>query len=190
MDERLLIIGCQNGYKENFAPLIKCYEQALYKYCFYLTGEEQSAIDLYQDTWLKVITKIRQYKDQYKFKNWLLSIASNTYRDSYRKRKRRQKVVKDYSDSEKQRFEMNQVHTGVNPVEDSAVLGEEKEDLHRALQTLKDHYRIVIVLFYFEQLSINEISEALKIPKGTVKSRLNQAKKLIKAALEVSTCVE
>jgi len=187
VDERTLIIGCQNGHKENFALLIRNYEQALYKYCYYLTGNEQSASDLFQDTWLKVMMKIRLYKDEYKFKNWLLSIASNTYRDFYRKKKRQQRVVKDYSDSDRKSSEMNQVHTGDNPVEDSVLLDEKKEEVHRALQTIKEHYRMVIVLYYFEELSINEISEALKIPKGTVKSRLNQAKKLMRKTMEVDT---
>lgn len=187
MDERVLIIGCQNGQKENFAPLIRNYEQALYKYCYYLTGNEQSASDLFQDTWLKVMLKIRLYKDQYKFKNWLLSIASNTYKDSYRMKKRHQRVVKDYSDSNRKSLEMNQVHIGETPVEERVMLNEQKEKVHKALHILKDHYRIVIVLFYFEELSISEISETLKIPKGTVKSRLNKAKTLMRATMEVDT---
>jgi RNA polymerase sigma-70 factor (ECF subfamily) len=171
-----LVRLCKNGHNQYYEKLIEYYEKTLYKYCYYLTQNSVETDDLYQETWIKVISKIHSYDDKYEFKNWLLMIATNTYRDNYRKVKRwSEKVFTLKSDSLE-----NLNDTNKTPVE----IMEEHErynQLRVEVGKLKDHYKIVIILHYFEELKINEISEVLGIPKGTVKSRLNQARKILKS---------
>lgn len=185
MDEAQAIEGCKNGIMEYYTYLIKEYEQSLYKYCYYLTGNGEEAKDLYQNTWVKAMTNINKYSDSYNFKNWLLSIATNTYKDYYRRRKRWSLKMKTYSDGQYMEEEFKQiVDTGPLP-EQSYELEESKKQLNKAILGLKQHYKTVILLFYFEEKSIKEISGILDIPEGTVKSRLNQGKKLLHKAMEV-----
>lgn len=185
MDENIIIDRCKAGYSDYFEILIKNYEQSLYKYCYYLTGSEEEAKDLFQNTWLKVITKIHMYSEKYTFKNWLLSIATNTYKDWYRKQKRWSKKLKRYFTTDTMETELLSIPSETLLPEDECILDESSEQLRQAVLALKHHYKTVILLFYFEEKPIKEISFILDIPEGTVKSRLNQAKKMLKQELEV-----
>lgn len=185
MDEAQAIEGCKNGIMEFYTYLIKEYESSLYKYCYYLTGNSEEARDLYQTTWVKVMTNINKYSKTYSFKNWLLSIATNTFKDNYRRRKRWSTKLKQYNDTDYKEKDFQQViDTGPLP-EESYDMKESKGQLNKAIQGLKQHYKTVILLFYFEEKTIKEISFILQIPEGTVKSRLNQGKKILHKAMEV-----
>ncbi|GMQ59950.1 RNA polymerase sigma factor [Vallitalea sediminicola] len=185
MDEKIIIERCKNGYSEYFEILIKKYEGMLYKYCFYLTGSQEEGKDLFQETWLKAYSKIKLYSDKYLFKNWLLSIASNTYKDWYRKQKRWSSKVKTYFTTDKMDKELASIPSeGLLP-EEEFLLKDISNELKELVLELKPHYKVVIFLYFFEEKTIKDISFILNIPVGTVKSRLNQAKKILKGKLEV-----
>ena len=185
MDEKIIIERCRNGCIEYFEILIKKYENMLYKYCFYLTGSKEEGNDLFQETWLKAFTKIKTYSDDYSFKNWLLSIASNTYKDWYRKQKRWSKKIKSYFKSDRMDKEMESIPSNQNLPEEEYITKDTSNELKELVIKLKTHYKEVIILYYFEEKSIKEISFILSIPEGTVKSRLSQAKKILKQRMEV-----
>lgn len=185
MDEKIIIERCKNGCNEYFEILIKKYENMLYKYCFYLTGSCEEGNDLFQETWLKAFTKIKLYSDEYSFKNWLLSIASNTYKDWYRKQKRWSGKIKSYFKSDKMDREMASIPSNQQLPEEEYINKDISNELKESVIKLKTHYKEVILLYYFEEKSIKEISFILSIPEGTVKSRLNQAKKILKEKMEV-----
>lgn len=179
MEEQRLIKGCKSGQAYAFDQLISIYEEGLYKYCYYLAKKPEDAKDIYQETWYKAISRIEQYDDAFSFKNWLYKICSNTYRDHYRKWKRLTSWQVQVEDEQMTKY-ADQVN-----VEDQFILSEDEEKLKKAINALKEHYKLVIVLFYFQDRSLSEISNILQVPVGTVKSRLNQSKKLLKKEMEV-----
>jgi len=185
VDENVVIQRCKMGYSEYYEVLIKKYESMLYKYCFYLTSSEEDTKDLFQETWFKVFSKIHLFSEKYLFKNWLLSIATNTYKDWYRKQKRWSTKMKRYFTTEKMEEEMASIPTKSHLPEEEYLFKDTSNELKELVVALKPHYKMVILLYYFEDKSIKEISYILDIPDGTVKSRLNQAKKLLKRELEV-----
>lgn len=176
MDELALIRMCKRGQREHYKELIEHYEETLYKYCYHLTGDTDESQELFQNTWLKVIEKIHMFSEEHKFKNWLLSIATNTFKDSYRKKKRRRSIFTKFFIRENDKDDKSP--------ESLYMENDEKNKLREVVSGLKEHYRVVVILFYFNEKSIKDIAYILSIPEGTVKSRLNQSKRIIKTRLE------
>lgn len=143
------------------------YGKRLYGLCMSLTKAKDDADDLYQETWLKVCLKISQYDEKRPFEAWLTGICVNTYRDLLRKRKKAPQTQE--------------------AAENLPCLKENTEEalaLRQAIDTLPQKMRITVILHYFHDLDEKKTAAALGIPTGTVKSRLNKAKKLLKEALE------
>ncbi|CDI48718.1 RNA polymerase sigma factor [Clostridium tetani] len=165
--------------------IIDEYKDFLYRFSFYLCKNSMESDDLFQDTWVKVIKNIDKYTWNETFEPWIRTICLNTYKDKYRKSKRWLDIIKDYFDEEKKEREIINFPSKNNLPEKETIKNEEKKILKKAVDNLKDEYRIPIILYYFERLSYKEISEIISIPEGTIKSRLNKARKLLKEYVEV-----
>ncbi len=137
------------------------WQKRLWKYAYLLTRNSDAAWDITQDSWLGIIKAIRKLHDPARFRPWAYKIVTNKASDWIRKSK----------DTRKISIEETQGHQY-----------EEKKDIgiKELLQKLDFRKKVVLRLYYFEQLNILEISLALKIPKGTVKSRLASARKELK----------
>lgn len=183
MTESEIIRCCKNGQISYYNQLIKLHESSLYRFCYHITMNEEASKDLFQDTWMKVMDKIHLYKDNYSFKSWLLTLARNIYRDQYRKSKRRGKYEVSFKDETYQQFIMEAVSSG-ECVEDLVSQKEDAKIIAVGLKQLKDKFRDVLILYYFEGLTMKEISQITKVPEGTIKSRLHKAKQLLRAELE------
>lgn len=150
------------------------YGRRLYGLCMSLCANPVEADDLYQETWLRVLRKIHQYDSNHPFEAWLTQICVNLYRDSLRRKKCNPFYDLFSSTEEKD----NQL---------AAVAGEELPDystLYEAVKQLPDKLRITVILHYFQELDVNQTAHVLKIPPGTVKSRLSKARKLLKEVLK------
>ncbi|NGP61139.1 sigma-70 family RNA polymerase sigma factor [Paenibacillus thiaminolyticus] len=152
----------------------------LYRYCLHLCGSASDADDLFQDVWIRAIKHRDSYDANRSLENWLFTIATNLYRDRYRKAKRWLGRVKQYFNPELQQREMANIPGSADEPEDLLIASYRKELVRRALSRLKDEHRILLVLYYFEECTYREAAEILRIPEGTVKSRLNSAKKALK----------
>jgi len=180
MDE-ILINEYLSGKDESINILIDRYKKPLYKLCFNLVRNNFEADDLFQETWIKIIKKIHKYK--YKnFKNFLYKVCVNTYKDQYRKKKK-QKNLFSLMNDELYVQRLEKAHTA--NCENILVNKEQHNDVIRNLNTLKDYYRIPIILFYFEDMQYNKIAEVMNISLGTVKSRISKGKQQLKKSLEV-----
>lgn len=166
--------------------IIEAYKQPLYNYCRFLSRSEQEAEDLFQDVWVKVFTHLDRYDRTRPFANWLFAIASNTYKDKYRKAKRWLRLVKHHASSEAKERDMGRIPSSLALPEDEALQRERKARLRRAIASLKDDYKLPLVLYYFHDLPYREIAEILHLPEGTVKSRLHAAKNMLKQRMEAS----
>lgn len=140
---------------------------ALTKLCLSLTNNRSDAEDLYQSTWEKAIRNLRKYDSDRPFEKWLFTICVNTYRDRVRRYDSR-KIVHFSTDEDQQQF-LDSI-----PCEDGD--RDEYLALHLAVRKLKPSLREAVVLYYFRDYSVAQLSEILGIPEGTVKSRLAAAR--------------
>lgn len=152
---------------------IQQYGKRLYGLCLSLCGNPFDANDLYQETWLRAFQNISKYDPALDFEPWLTKICVNIYKNQLR-RLARSPLIEFSTNEEKDR------------VMDSLAEPQEKDytPLYEAIDNLPEKFRIVIILFYFRDMDIISTSYILKIPIGTVKSRLNKARKLLKEALK------
>lgn len=186
LDDHTVISRCQAGQIESSDVLVERYKKPLYSFCCKLAGNRGEAADLFQDTWVKAIGNIRRYKPGNRFINWLFTICINLYRDRYRKFSRRLKLVKPYLSNEHMEREIAGVESKNAGPHERAVKMEQETALRHALAKLKDRLRIPLILYYYREFNLDEISGMLKIPKGTVKSRLAAGRGHLKKIMEVA----
>lgn len=153
---------------------IQKHGRRLYGLCRTLCANPLDAEDLYQDTWLKVYKKFDLYNPEFEFERWLTRICVNTFRDHYRKKKTSM-IVDNFQSQEIKDTILNNAPAKVD---------EDYSDLHDAVQRLPEKIRLTVILYYFKELDVSETAQALSIPTGTVKSRLNKARNLLKELME------
>lgn len=158
---------------------IRLYGKDIYSFCMHLTKEKTSADDLYQDTFLEATKKLEAIRYEDNPKSYLLSVAIRLWRNRVRKRAWRNRIVPQNVDTEAE-----QAKSDCPDMSESVIDDEEKRMLWKAIDRLDDRYRIPLLLYYMEELSIAEIAGLLAIPEGTVKSRLHKARKLLEKELE------
>lgn len=153
---------------------IHLYGKRIFGLCTVLCASKYDAEDLYQETWLKVMKNIHRYDKNRDFEPWISRICVNTYRDFLR-RKTASPITDNFADTQTK-----------DAVLDSVPNREEQNgtDIRDAVDRLPEKLRMTVILFYFSDLGEEKTAEILKIPVGTVKSRLHKAKKMLKEALK------
>lgn len=185
MEFEIGIIQRASSDKFAFDAVMKHYSPYVYRLCKRLCKISYDSDELFQETWIKVYKNIHSFNIQKKFSTWLYTICLNTYKDNYNKNKKLLSKVKDlFSDtSEKDKII---VQSAINDIstEEEIIKSEQQIEIQQYINQLKDSYRIPLILYYFKDLAYNDIAEILGIPVGTVKSRLNQAKLLLRKKME------
>ncbi|SNU09920.1 RNA polymerase sigma-70 factor, ECF subfamily [Lachnospiraceae bacterium] len=155
---------------------IEEYGKDVYSFCMYLTKNRFDADDLYQQTFLVAYEKGSIDSDKNP-KSYLITIAVNIWNNQIRKTmwRRKKADIIQYDEDALERIEDKD-----GSIEEELIDKEEKNRIRKIVDTLPDKMRIVILMFYMEDMSIEDIAAALKIPAGTVKSRLFKAKKILK----------
>jgi len=159
--DEILVMDAQDGKARAMEILISRWQKRLWQYAYRLTGNAEGAWDVTQESWLGIIRSISRLNDPARFRPWAYRIVTNKAIDWIRK----SKDVKQIS---------------IEEIQDHQQKEKKDTGLKELLQKLDVRKRAVISLYYFEQLSVPEVSAALKIPKGTVKSRLAKARKELK----------
>ncbi len=154
---------------------ISLYSRDLTKLCLNLCGNVHDAEDLFQDTWIKVYRYIDKYDSSKPFDKWLFSICVNTYKNNLKLSFNKRRV---FFESE----EESQLFFSSIP-DESCYTKVDYAELHKVIGALPKKQKLVIVLKFFRDLSVSEVAQILRIPEGTVKSRLHQAKKTIRRRL-------
>jgi RNA polymerase sigma-70 factor (ECF subfamily) len=159
--DEILVMDCQSGSLKAMEMLVSRWQKRLWRYAFNLSGDAEAAWDITQESWLGIIKGLRKLQDPASFKTWAYRITTNKSIDWIRKNRTVKSVVLDEIQEHQH---------------------EEKKDVGvtELLERLDMKKRAVLNLYYFEQLSVPEIGIALKIPRGTVKSRLHNARKELK----------
>ena len=163
-----------------FSSLIDEYGNCIYKFCVGMTYTKEDAEDLYQQTFMTAFEKRRKIDRNNNPKAYLMSIAGTLWKNQKATYARHLRIAPTISYDEIE-FDI----AGETPdMSDLAIKDEESEMLRSGINKLPDKLKQVIVLFYSSELSIDEISKALHIPKGTVKSRLHNAKEQLRIIME------
>lgn len=165
--------------------LERCIEEhgkAIYSFCRHLAGNLQEAEDLYQDTFLSAVELSDRIDYESNPKSYLLSVAVHIWQNRKRKFAWRKRIA-DMRPIVDERDEESSEATDLSP-EEQIIDREQAEIVQKAVHALPERLRIVVLLFYMEELSTAQIAAMMRIPKGTVLSRLHQARKLLKRELE------
>lgn len=182
MEERRLIERAGQGDEEAFEQLVITYEKQIYNLALRMTEDRENAFDLTQETFLKAWHAIELFQFDSKFSTWLCRIASNTCIDYLRKQRRRQAVSLTMLDDESIPYEISVADKKLDP----AYIMEEMQNhqtVYEALQNLPVDYRMVLSLRAIEDMSYDEIGQALNLNPGTVKSRIARAREKMRSML-------
>jgi RNA polymerase sigma factor (sigma-70 family) len=169
-EDELLAIRCQLGEAGAFNDLIARWHGPLWTYLRRMAGEDDAASDTMQDVWIRVIRGIPKLRDGSRLRAWLFGIARRTLMDRYRQQ---------YARPSEADVDVGEIPDDVWTRTDE----EDLQDLERALGGLPPVEREVVTLFYLDELSLGEVAETLKVPVGTVKSRLFRARRLLRHAM-------
>jgi RNA polymerase sigma-70 factor (ECF subfamily) len=172
MSDAALVELVLSGDQDVFAVLVERYKDAVQNLAYRMLGNATEAEDVTQETFVRAYTQLSTYKSMHKFSTWLLSIASHLAIDQLRRRRFLALPLEDVP------FLEWIVDVGVSP-EQSALQGEQQDEIQSYLQRLPAKYRAVIVLRYWYDFSYEEISEMLSLTPALVKARLHRARELL-----------
>lgn len=168
--------------KQELAKCIDTYGRDIYSFCRHLAPNAQEADELYQDTWLKVVEKLETIDSMGNVKSYCLSVALKLWKNKKRKFAWRKRIAgtRDYLDEEGQEYIPDDRATS-----EEQILEKERDHLvWNAVNALPEKMKTVVLLYYMQDLNLAQIAETADIPVGTVKSRLYQARQLLKKKLE------
>lgn len=157
-----------------FHRLYEQYHSDVFKFLIYLTRDRDIAEDLSHEVYVRVMRAYSGFEGKSSEKTWLFSIAKNVAIDHFRKNSVRRKHSFDKFDWEKSEL----VSTGILP-DESAVLNEEKKELLHQLNTCTGDQKVVVIMRYFNDLSIAETAEVLGWTEGKVKTTQHRAIKVL-----------
>lgn len=151
------------------AALARAHHAAVYRYAYRLCGNATDAEDLTQQTFLIAVRKLHQLREAERACSWLLAVVRSCFFKSIRKSRP---------------VPAGGLELEIDEAADTPEIDEvDRERLAAALSDLPDEFRLVVLMFYFEELSYQEIAGELEIPIGTVMSRLSRAKGHLKKKL-------
>jgi RNA polymerase sigma-70 factor (ECF subfamily) len=164
--DEILVMDAQCGRVKAMELLVARWQKRLWRYARSLTGDAEAAWDVTQEAWLGVIRGIGRLNDPARFRSWIFRIVTNKANDWIRGNgcaARSQTPPTVETD-----------HQAMQHSHETA------SDLHSILQRLPDRSRTVLTLYYLEEFDVPEVARILRIPRGTVKSRLYHARQEFK----------
>lgn len=172
-----LVLSAKNGNKKAFDKLYKLTSNDVWFTCVSLLKDEENAKDIMHETYITAFLKLDTLKDEEKFCSWLTAIATNKSKNKL-KGKVEYQIDDEVLIAKTETDELMLPEEYINKAEKRKVLLQIIED------TLSFNQYQVVLMFYFNELSIAEIAQALEISEGTVKSRLNSSRAKMKTAIE------
>lgn len=172
-----LFVRAAKGDLAAFEQILFLYEKAIFNYALRLVNQWQDAQDVTQETFVKVYQHLRTIDAGQSPKAWIYRIATNTARDWLRKRTRRRELfIIDDETSNFETFDPRQTYDNREEQSDARVA--------QALGQLKPRYKSILLLFYQQEMTYQEIAVALSLPLNTVKTYLRRAKQSLKKELQ------
>ncbi|HQL36852.1 MAG TPA: sigma-70 family RNA polymerase sigma factor [Bacillota bacterium] len=175
------------GKTELFSVIIDRYQSKVFSTAFHYTHDHEEARDLTQEIFIKLYNNLQKYKGKASFSTWLYRIAVNRCIDWARKKKLQ--TVSAICDGSEEELDIYDTiaDSGGGPEED-LIKQENAVYLRKLVESLLEIYKTVIILYYFEDFSPQEISEIVGVPKRTIETRLFRGKNLLKLRTEELIC--
>ena len=172
-DEELVVLYSE-GNNKAFDILLTRYKNRIYSYIFYTVKDNDLTEDIFQETFVKVITTIKQgrYIEAVKFSSWLTRIAHNLIIDHYRQ-ERNENLVSNDDSEEKDIFNRKELSEGT--IEDSLITRQIHADIRRLVAALPDNQREVLIMRYYKNMSFKEIADATQVSINTALGRMRYA---------------
>jgi len=180
LEDQALVVAIQRGDAGALDVLVKRYHAPVTQFLDRLLGDPDTAADLAQETFIKMMRALPRYQPRARFSTWLYTIAHHLALDHLRRHRTRQARTDSLDDP---------LRAGAEPATDPLLTSETaldrvaREDVRRALAKLSPEHRTVMLLHYFEAMSYKEIAEAVGCTIGTVGSRLHYAVKHVRREL-------
>ncbi len=174
LDDREVIEACQRGDQDAFRQLFEANKDRVYSIALRYSGDDAAAMDIAQDTFLKLLSRIQDFRGEASFDSWLYRMVANSCLDHRRRTRRWMPLLEDL---------VNLFTVRRETVLQDLLRNEMQQDVQQVVAGLPPEQRIVVVLRYTENLSYEEIAEILGCSRGTVGSRLNRAHKVLERRL-------
>lgn len=184
LDYQLVCDARDHGSHKAYADLMNSYREPLYLLLLRMTHNTTTASDLTMETFSKAFMQLHRYAPTGTFSSWLFSIGVNTYIDFLRKRRVETVSLGSITRTSEGEFIEYQIPSGQPNPEEVMIRMQRDATLKEVVASLKEPYRRIIELRYYEDLSYEEIAERLKLPLGTVKVRLLRAKNLLASIMK------
>lgn len=173
-NDRDLILACQRGDQDAFALLFEANSAKVYSIALRYSGDQTAAMDIAQDTFLKLLSNIGHFRAESAFDTWLYRLVVNSCFD-YQRRKRRLLPMLDGL--------LDAMSAAQDTILHDLLRRERHEAIHDVVAKLPPDQRIVVILRYMEELSYEHIAQIAGCSLGTVASRLNRAHKALERRL-------
>lgn len=180
-DDRVLVERCRAGDVTAFEPLVEKYRRRVWRLAYNVLRDPEDAWDAAQEAFIRAFQALPSFRGQSAFYTWLFRIVVNVASDRARQRAAQGRAfgTERVAMEEWARVPVE----GAEAPDGAAARAEERERISRALGALPERHRTIIMLSDLEGLSYREIADVLKIPMGTVMSRLHNARKRLRAVL-------
>jgi len=160
--DEILVMDCQSGSSQALDMLVSRWQQRLWRYACRLTGNSEAAWEVTQESWVGIIRGLRRLSDPARFRPWAYRIVTNKARDWIGRNVKHRQLQSEQAPAD--------------CVRDDGPTHETSADLEAILSRLPERSRTVLTLYYLEEFPLAEIAKILRVPKGTVKSRLHKAR--------------
>ena len=179
-----LLAAIREGDELAFQELVRRYRNPITNFVYRMIDDYERAVELSQETFIRIYTSASRYEANYSFSTYIYRIATNLAISELRRRKRRKFVslFSPFTDDNGDPVEIDPQDE--KPLQDETLIDTERRTaVARAIKSLPEKYRAAIVLRDVEGFSYDRIAETLKLSEGTVKSRINRARNLLKEKL-------
>ena len=174
LNDRSLFKKVADDDERAFTVFVNRYKNRLFNFVFRIIPEKEMSEDILQETFLRVYNQRKNYSPDYALSTWVYTIALNLVRSELRKRKLRRYVSLDFLKEE------TDIELPDNTNPEPGML---KPLIDKAIKSLPGDYRLAFVLCDIDRLPYNEIAEIMRVPVGTVKSRINRARSMLREKL-------
>jgi RNA polymerase sigma-70 factor (ECF subfamily) len=179
-----LVERAQAGERQAFCTLVESHSDRIYGYLLHMLGDREEAADLAQETFVRAWEALDRFRGGAAFSTWLYRIATNLAIDALRRRKRRGQCQSLDEPVETNGGEVDrQIADPLRQPDEVLAAAQLQNEVWRAVSELSPKLRAVLLMYDFEQFCYEDIARTLKVPVGTVKSRLFNARQQVKAKL-------
>ena len=186
-DYKLVQSALGQGDQKAYAELLHRYRESVYFMMLKMVGNKDDADDLTIEAFGRAFKRLHQYTPNFAFSTWLFKIASNNAIDHLRKKKQGDAFSLDtkYVNEEGQQLSQT-IKSGTLDPEENYIKKQKIELLNEVVDKLKPKYKELVVMFYYQEMSHEEISQQLNLPIGTIKAQLFRAREFLHNILKNS----